>query len=955
MPHDSLSIPAHRMAVPEDAVQRFEDAWLRGESPEIDAYLTGEGQSRQALLIELVHTDLEYRLKAGEPCRIESYIRRFPELQADHTVFLGLAAAEYDLRRRGDANLRFDEYFDRFPERRDSLRELFESLQPPKPPDQISLCCPQCREPIELTHGVEPGEIACPSCGATMRIESDAVHTAFRFLDSKSLGKFEILETLGIGAFGAVYKARDTQLDRVVAIKIPRLGGLTTDEDRERFLREACHVAQLSHPGIISLYEVGRYEGVPYLVSDFVAGKTLSEAATLTPLTFRQVAECVSAVAEILQYAHEHGVVHRDIKPANIIIGQDGNPRIMDFGLAKSDAVETVISLNGHVVGTPAYLSPEQACGDQEHVDGRSDIYGLGVILYELLAGELPFRGIPRMILPQVLYDDPRPPRRLNDKIPVDLEAITLKCMEKETKRRYQSARELSEDLRRWLRNEPVLARPVRAWQRALRWTKRRPTVSALIATIAVLTVASLGVITWKWRDAIAAREEAINALALAEARQSEAEHQRDQAQRERARADRNFDWVRQSLTDLFAKINENPEMRQAPLQQAHDDLLTTALSFYEDIARDRSDDPRLEADRGRAYWQRAFARSSRNQPEAALADYRQMEAIFADLSANSRDEPEYQSLLGWSWTGQANMLRELRRYDDAKKAYDKAIAILEPMSIQHPSDPENQFRLGVTYLERGREAEASGDVTTAGQWYSRALEALAAVIPPAGGQLARDHRFRVNQVYELLMTDLVQSGRWDRAAETASQVAQLEPNLPTRWYDYAIARLAANRSDDYRNTCTLMLARFGDTRDPDVAARVLYACVPSPNALPEPSKLLRLAELATNERKGNFRLLGAARYRAGQFADAIDALDEAASEAPRRGWDWFFLAMAHHRAGHTDDAQRCLAEGIRWHDDITQRDPDGSRGQWGWTERVEVQQLRDEAEQLLAMPDGNL
>ncbi|MBI3467785.1 MAG: protein kinase, partial [Planctomycetes bacterium] len=258
---------------------------------------------------------------------------------------------------------------------------------PASPERAIHLKCPHCGNRIQLVEP-QPKEITCENCGSSFQLEPGTTTTYRPDRLPKSIGKFQVLELLGRGAFGAVYKGRDPELDRTVAIKVPRAGYFETPEQEERFLREARAAARLQHPGIVQVHEVAHERSVPYIVSDYIGGLTLADRLTGGRPSFRESAELVAQIGDALDYAHRQKVIHRDIKPSNILIDHAGHPHLTDFGLARRDEGEITVTLDGQILGTPAYMSPEQAGGDQRHVDGRTDVYSLGVILYELLTGE---------------------------------------------------------------------------------------------------------------------------------------------------------------------------------------------------------------------------------------------------------------------------------------------------------------------------------------------------------------------------------------------------------------------------------------------------------------------------------------------------------------------------------------------------------------------------------------
>src|SRR5262245_22668987 len=367
----------------------------------------------------------------------------------------------------------------------------------------MQVLCSHCHYSGELVPSAT-GNVVCPGCGSTIFSVSGTTVGWQPPGGQRRFGRFELLNVVGTGAFGTVYEARDTELDRIVAIKVPRGDRLADSQgETDRFLREARSVAQFRHASIVSIHDVGQHNGVPYLVEDFVRGITLTDLLTSEQVAPRAVADMVAQIADALQYAHDRGVVHRDVKPSNIMLerGPAGEylPKLMDFGLAKRDSGEATLTIEGQVLGTPAYMSPEQARGEGYKVDGRSDVYSLGAVLYQLLTGRTPFTGNPRMLLHHVLHDDPKPPRKVDAKAPRDLETITLKAMAKDPGRRYQTAGEMRDDLRRWLAGEPIRARPVSRLERAAKWVRRRPDRAALIALIAILVVGGVAAGTRLW------------------------------------------------------------------------------------------------------------------------------------------------------------------------------------------------------------------------------------------------------------------------------------------------------------------------------------------------------------------------------------------------------------------------------------------------------------------------
>src|SRR5206468_8494930 len=303
---------------------------------------------------------------------------------------------------------------------------------------------------------------------------------------------------IGRGGQGVVYRARQKSLNRIVALKVIGLGRWATRAHLKRFRLEAEAAARLDHPCIVPIHEVGERESCCYFSMNLVEGSQLDEVVKRKPMPLRRAAELIAKLARAVHYAHEHGILHRDIKPGNVLLDRSGEPHLTDFGLARLVETESTVTQTTEVLGTPSYMAPEQAKGDNAAVSNATDVYGLGAVLYQLLTGHPPFAGgTTYETIRLVLDTEPRQPRVLNPKVDRDLSTICLKCLEKDPKRRYSSALALAEDLDRWLKHEPIRARRTGVFTRGKKWVRRNPSIAGMAAMLLALAV-PLGVTIWK-------------------------------------------------------------------------------------------------------------------------------------------------------------------------------------------------------------------------------------------------------------------------------------------------------------------------------------------------------------------------------------------------------------------------------------------------------------------------
>ncbi len=402
----------------------------------------------------------------------------------------------------------------------------------------------------------------------------------------KNVAGYEIKKILGRGGMGIVYKARQRKLKRDVALKMVLAGAHATGDQLARFIAEAQAVGHLQHPNIVQIFEVGEHEGLPFFSLEFVDGDSLDRVLGGKPIPAEQAARLMETIARAMQYAHDNQILHRDLKPANVLMTKDGTPKVTDFGLAKrlEDADESASTRTGTVMGTPSYMSPEQAKGMVHDLGPATDQYSLGAMLYEFLTGRPPFMAAKAIeTILKVVREEPVPPRQLQSKLPVDLETICLKALQKEPDKRYASCAAMADDLARFLRGEPIQARPIGRAERAWRWCKRNPLVASLSAAAVASLLAVAVVSSWaaiamaRKNEQLATANSSLNAaiddLAVANDSLRSTNQALEESNEEKLRRSQRLEKFVQEIFTEVNKLNliENPrakDFKQATLQK---------------------------------------------------------------------------------------------------------------------------------------------------------------------------------------------------------------------------------------------------------------------------------------------------------------------------------------------------------------------------------------------------
>jgi eukaryotic-like serine/threonine-protein kinase len=532
--------------------------------------------------------------------------------------------------------------------------------------------CSKCGAPV--SEAVAGG--FCTACLLEDGLTPSAAAVA-ESVPLKNFGDYELLEEIARGGMGVVYRARQISLNRIVAIKMILGGQLAGAAEVARFRTEAETAARLQHPGIVAVHEVGEVEGNHYFSMDYVAGRTLAELVREQPLPARRAAQYGRAIAEAIQFAHEQGVLHRDLKPSNVLIDAEDQPRVTDFGLAKWLEGKSELTMTGQVLGSPSFIPPEQAGGKGRAVGPASDVYSLGAILYHLLTGHPPFVAeTVTQTLRMVVENEPVSPRLLNASVPRDLETICLKCLEKDPQRRYASAQVLADELGRFLRNEPIQARPVGVVLKVHRWCLRnKPLAVAGTAVLVLLLVVAIG--------------SPIAAIRISRER-ARAETNAKQARSEASRSQQVAQFLKDALEGVGPQVarGRDTTMLRGILDQT-----------AERLGRDLTNQPLVEAE----------LRSTIAGVYLQVMDYpKAVEMHREALRLRRASFGETNEFVAASLHDLAFVLREQMRFDEAESAFREALTIRKSLfGDKHPDVALSLGYLASTLELQGKRDEA--------------------------------------------------------------------------------------------------------------------------------------------------------------------------------------------------------------------------------------------------------
>jgi serine/threonine protein kinase len=831
-----------------------------------------------------------------------------------------------------------------------------------------------------------------------------------------SIPGLELVSVLGSGGMGVVHKARQATLDRDVAVKFLHDARREDSEQRERFLQEARAVARLRHPNLVQLYEFGELPAVggrttqPYLVLEYVSGGSLAELLRGSPQPPEEAARLVETLADTIHYAHQQGVIHRDLKPANILlqrteVKEEGqgegvrakfkddaiartavavgdeqddvapglrstpSPRltpdlcvkVTDFGLAKF-LTGGDLTHSGYVLGTPSYIAPEQL-SKCERLTAAVDIYGLGTLLYEALTGRPPFAAATvEETLCQVRHDEPVAPRRLQPNVPRNLETICLKCLRKEPGRRYATAKDLADDLRRFRAGEPIRARPVGAGERVVAWCRRKPVVAGLVAALVLVFLAGLSGILWQWQ--LTRRE-------------------RDTAQKENERAERRLQLVHHRVDELSRLGHEL--LKRPGQHRTGKDVLEQALAFYKEMLPEDLNDPKIRHEAAGLFGQVAAIHRTLGQADEAAKAYGDMAWLLTGLLEEKPADKNLRTQLADTHRYRGNELRDLGKAREAREAYNQAALLHEGLLRESPDDAFYQMALANTLLNSANLLSRWDRAEALETLYGRILELYRTAVRHAPNHSQYKAELALGLVDQgMFFLDTGRASRAEDAVREALKIHQklldgghlkghIEPYAARNFVSLGRVLAATGRAQEaekpYREAANLLdrsvkefpesvyhweelartltgladllmdparrqegeeihlrvihiyeTLRANSPENPRVNNELAWFLATSPEpGVRDASQAVRLAKKAVDARpkSGDYRnTLGVALFRHGEDISAVAELET--SMSLREGgdsFDWFFLAMAHWRLGERDKAQTWFDRAVQWMD----------------------------------------
>jgi tetratricopeptide (TPR) repeat protein/tRNA A-37 threonylcarbamoyl transferase component Bud32 len=715
---------------------------------------------RSGEVLEALLAEQRRSWRRGERVPVQAYLERYPVSDSHGESAAALVYQEFVLRQELGDSVSFAEYLREFPEYASDLQFL-------RAADDL------VRQTLPLP---EPAAASLGHCG-----------------------NYLLLQEIARGGMGVVYKARQVGLNRLVALKMIRPGRFATADDLERFRHEAEAVAQLHHPHIVAVHEVGEHDGQPYFSMDYVAGQSLAAVVRENPLPAAQAAGYVQTIAEAVHYAHQHGIVHRDLKPANVLVDEARQPRITDFGLAKRIEAEAHLTLTGQVLGTPSYMPPEQAAGKLDQIGHRSDVYALGATLYELLTARPPFRADTLLeTLRQVREAEPASPRSLNGHVPRNLETICLKCLEKEPVKRYGSAQDLANELKRFLKGEPIRARPAGPAERLWRWCRRNPVLAILIAAVVLSLLAGTAI--------------SLYFAVQANYRTREVERQRDEVAKQKGRAEETLRLARRAVDDFSMRFGQDKRLQAHDLEGLRKEYLQSAAQIYQQLVELHSDDPAVQTEQGRGLERLAKITLDIGSPSEAVRLLLQAQDIFAQLAQADPSNLDHQVHLANGYQHLEIVYRVMSQMDKAESASQEAIRLWENLTHNYPDNQSYQAVLAQCHFNHGTLCSETGRPTDADEAYRKALvidERLAHANPDDLGCQAdlatacnglgahycdRDRRQEAHDFYQKALEIR------ERLAGADPANPQYQGDLATSYYNLASLYAATTRWNDAKS-----------------------------------------------------------------------------------------------------------------------------------------------------------